>query len=464
MTRVFDENTLLVLLSLICLITSKKLNDDTLVELREGKIRGHILKSESGNDYYAFQEIPYAAPPLGENRFQPPRKVQPWDGVLNTTKNTKICYQEICKYSNLQISEDCLYINVYTPQKPGSDSEKIPVLLWIHGGGYIAESSTYEYYGPKYIMDHGVVVVTFNYRLGPFGFITTDDEVIPANIGLKDQKFAMEWVHENIHLFGGDSAQVTLVGESAGSFSVGLHILGQRSGEKELFRAAIMQSGSPLGGLVQQDPKEEAFKCGRNLDVNFVSNKSSDLFEILQKAPASSIFEGCKPKGLTVIEKEGDFSYAPLQSLIDGKFRKIPVMIGFNSEEWMWTALKKNVSDRIALDIDPGLIVPSLINISTEDRITAGKLLKKVYTNSSFENDEGAYCKWTSDNWMITAICKHVELIAPHVPTYFYQFSYNGKLGQGPGKLIPGAEQVAHAEDLHYIWDDGNKSPIEQIP
>lgn len=114
--------------------------------------------------------------------------------------------------------------------------------MWIHGGGFSAESSTYEYYGPKYIVDHGIVVVTLNYRLGPFGkeffffsnvtnqilvgFLTTDDDVIPANLGFKDQLFALEWVNKNIELFGGNSSHVTLVGESAGSMAVGMHLMG----------------------------------------------------------------------------------------------------------------------------------------------------------------------------------------------------------------------------------------------
>ncbi|XP_074034163.1 juvenile hormone esterase [Leptinotarsa decemlineata] len=464
MRKFFVTNGLLLLLSISHAATTGKLDDDTIVQLREGKIRGHILKSENGNDYYAFQEIPYAAPPVGENRLQLPKKVQPWNEILDTTKNTRVCYQNISKYSNLEIKEDCLYINVYTPLKPGSDLKKLPVLVWIHGGGYFAESSTYEYYGPKYIMDQGVVVVTFNYRLGPFGFATTDDSVIPANIGLKDQRFALEWVNENIQLFAGDPTQVTIVGESAGSFSVGLHVLGQLTNEKELFRAAIMQSGSPAGGIIQKNPRESAFNCGRILDENFASNETSDLLKILQGAPADSFLQACSEASGTVIEEEGPFSYAPLQSYMDGNFKKVPILMGFNSEEYIWSGIDPDIPVMAELDNNPEKVVPDLIHMSLENRKIAGQRLRKVYTKTSFQKDITAYCRWTSDNRMITPICKQAELIASEVPVYLYQFSYYGKLGQGPTDIVPGAGRVAHAEDLHYMWDDGSNSDLSKFP
>lgn len=127
----------------------------------------------------------------------------------------------------------------------------MPVLVWIHGGGFHVEAGTYEHYGPKYLMDSGIVVVTLNYRLGPFGnhlknfsipdfsdlylflgFLTTVDDVIPPNLGLKDQRFALEWIQENIELFGGDKSSVTIAGESAGSAAVGLHLMAPWENDK----------------------------------------------------------------------------------------------------------------------------------------------------------------------------------------------------------------------------------------
>ncbi|CAG9828989.1 unnamed protein product [Diabrotica balteata] len=290
--REFKILPVFLLISLIAIheSTSKYIEDDgTLVQLEEGKIRGHILKSEKGNDYYAFQEIPYAAPPVGEHRFQLAKPPKPWTNVLNTTRNTKICYQAPSPYSNLEPSEDCLYINVYTPQKPGSNN-LLPVLLWIHGGGFIMAAGTFEYFGPKYVMDAGIVVVTFNYRMGAFGFLGTYDEVIPLNNGLKDQRLAMEWVNKNIHLFGGNADHVTIVGESAGSLSIGYHLLGPWENDKQLFHAAIMQSGSTVSGLLTQDDETNtALSLGRALDPQFTSNDTKELLNVLQNAEASDI-------------------------------------------------------------------------------------------------------------------------------------------------------------------------------
>ncbi|XP_074034124.1 juvenile hormone esterase isoform X1 [Leptinotarsa decemlineata] len=464
MRKIFLTNCFWLLLNVLHAATTGELNEDIIVQLKEGKIRGHILKSENGNDYYAFQEIPYAAPPVGENRLQLPKKVQPWNGILDTTKNTRICYQMISKYSNLEIKEDCLYMNIYTPVKPGSNSRGLPVLLWIHGGGYTAESSTFEYSSPKYIMDQGVVVVTFNYRLGPFGFTTTDDGVIPANIGLKDQRLALEWVSENIHLFAGDSNKITIVGESAGSFSVGLHILGQSNEEKALFRAAIMQSGSPTEGIIQKNPRENAFSCGRVLNGNFSSNETSDLLKVLQEASAENFFQACSAASGTVIEKQGPFSYPPLQSFMDGNFKKIPILMGFNSEEWLYSALDTNLTERAEIDDNPDELITDLIHMSPENRTIAGQLLKKVYTNTSFQEDIGAFCRWFSDRMMITPICKQAELISSEVPVYLYQFSYYGELGQGPTEIIPGAGRVPHAADIHYMWEDVSNSDLSKFP
>uniref|UniRef100_A0A6P7FI42 Carboxylic ester hydrolase n=1 Tax=Diabrotica virgifera virgifera TaxID=50390 RepID=A0A6P7FI42_DIAVI len=263
-------------------------NDDLIVNLSAGNIRGHILKTYEGNIYYAFQEIPYAAPAVGENRFQLPKPPEPWNGILNTTKNTKVC-QQANKYK-LEKTEDCLYLNVYSPVKPGGN-DKLPVLFWIHGGGLNWGSGTFDDYGPKYIMDYGIVVVAINYRLNAFGFASTDDDVIPGNLGLKDQRFALEWVNQHINLFGGDPDHVTIAGESSGSAAVGLLVMGNWNGEKELFHAAIQESGSMIGGTLQKNAKENIIGLAKYLDPTFDSEESEDILKVLKKASAEDIIK-----------------------------------------------------------------------------------------------------------------------------------------------------------------------------
>ncbi|CAH1112869.1 unnamed protein product [Psylliodes chrysocephalus] len=441
--------------------------DGTIVQLEKGKIQGIIRKSENGNDYYAFQEIPFAAPPVGSKRFQLPQEPEPWEGILNTTKNTKICIQTNSRHDYLEKSEDCLYINVYSPVVPGSQNNLLPVLLWIHGGGYFAESGIYEYYGPKYIIDQGVVVVSFNYRLGAFGFVGTDDGTIPLNLGLKDQRLAIEWVNKNIELFGGNPNQVVLVGESAGSISVGYHILSQKPNEN-LFHAAIMQSGSPVSGILKQNnPNTVAFNLGKLVDKSFSSNSTLELLNLLQNADANDILATGIFGGVAV-EKEGLFSSLGYQAFQDKKYKKIPVLIGINSEEGIVFSLPKNETKMKQIDADPTQLISYGVNIPPKSKQDVGLLYKQLYVgNSSFERDFGGYIKYLSDNFFTTGVTKQVELSCTDAPYYFYEFAYKGELGQQTTYMpnVPDdVEKVSHAEDLHYMWDDTTNSDLSQYP
>ncbi|XP_072378266.1 juvenile hormone esterase-like [Diabrotica undecimpunctata] len=470
--RVFKTSQVFLLISLIAIheSTSKYIEDDgTIVQLEEGKIRGHILKSQNGNDYYAFQEIPYAAPPVGENRFQLAKPPKPWTDVLNTTRNTKICYQNPSPYTNLELSEDCLYINVYTPQKPGSNN-LLPVLLWIHGGAFVYEAGTIEYFGPKYVMDSGIVVVTFNCRLGAFGFVGTNDGVIPLNIGLKDQIWAMEWVQKNIHLFGGDPDHVTIAGESSGSLAVDYHLIGPWENGKQLFHAAIMQSGSILTGLlVQDDETNTALSLGRALDPEFKSNDTKELLNVLQNAEATDIF---KLQGFLTIgasqESEGPFSYNGFEAFLSGNYKNVPVLSGFTSEEAAGVVALGNTDILKFFDDNPGLLIDNRINMSPEDREIAGTLRKQLSThNTSFVEDLGGFIRFFSDKLSINAIIKQVELASPYVPNYLYRFAYIGELG-GPSamrpSLPPDVDAVMHGEDTQYFWANEYNSDLSKFP
>ncbi|CAG9860255.1 unnamed protein product [Phyllotreta striolata] len=454
---------LLGVLSLL-LATIAAQNDGPVINLEKGKIRGLIRESENGNKYYAFQEIPFAAPPVGPNRFQVPKEPPQWDGILNTTRNTKRCYQSQLLQGDVETieSEDCLYLNVYSPDIHAK--KLLPVLLWIHGGAFVTGSAVFGETGPKYIMDQDIVVVTTNYRLGAFGFVGTDDEVIPLNLGLKDQRLAMEWVNKNIHLFGGNPKHVVLAGESAGSISVGFHLISQRPNEEQLFQAAIMQSGTPIAsGLKQSDSTQNAFDLGRRLDKNFSSKDSKELLNVLQKADAKDIVSAFVIGGVS-LEKEGLFSHLGYQAFIDQKYQRVPVLIGFNSEEWLFVG--KNETQLKEIDKDPSLLIPARVNVAPGMRPTVGKLLKEIYTqNTSFEEDFGGFVRFTSDSMFINGVCKLVELSCENAPYYLYQFAYKGVLGESMN--IPpynDTGNVVHAEDLRYMWDDGKNSDLRKFP
>ncbi|CAG9860252.1 unnamed protein product [Phyllotreta striolata] len=436
--------------------------ENLIVEVHSGKIQGHVLKSGNGKDYYAFQEIPYAAPPIGKLRFRLPQEPEKWPGVLPTTKNTKVCYQS--NAYNLNKTEDCLYLNVYTPVIPGGN-ESLPILFWIHGGGFNWGSGTYDDYGPKYLMGQGIIVVSTNYRLNPFGFLSTEDGVIPGNLGMIDVQFALKWVQKNIHLFGGNPNQVIIAGESCGSMGVNMLLLGPWSDGKPLFHGAIMESSSQLGGVYQVNARENAFALARRVNASFSSNDSYELLEVLQNASTDDLFQPKLIMGTTT-EKTGDFSYPALQAYMDGNIKKVPLLIGINSEERI-TSVSSISDDKLAeMDKDPSLLISPWIHMSPENRTIAGKLLKKLYTNKTFVEDHAAYIRWATDIDFATPTGKQVQLGAKYAPNYLYKFSYWGEMGANhfQKNMLPGAERVGHMEELHYYWVFENNDDLSKFP
>ncbi|KAJ8923392.1 hypothetical protein NQ315_001950 [Exocentrus adspersus] len=437
-------------------------DDPTLVTLPEGQIRGRSLKSPDDNVYYAFQEIPYAVPPVGKLRFKAPVAAEKWKGVLNTTENTKICYQggSHRDVRATKQTEDCLYLNVYTPVPPGSANETLPVLIWIHGGSFLTGAGILQDYNPEWFIDHKVIVVTINYRLGALGFLTTEDGVIPGNLGLRDQHFAIQWVKNHIKLFGGDPEKITISGESAGATSVGFQLISKRN--KGLFRGAILQSSATLSQRLHQDyARFYAFELGKSLDPNFTSNDSKQLLELLQKASAAEISVN---KIFPAPGKE--------RSLVEGDgLIWLPVIEDENLDEAFITGLLHenvrtgNINRSICIsdasipekrakyfDGDLSNLIRNKYNMTKENKLTAGRKLRGVYTDGTFEDELGAVVKFFSDESFTTPIIRHAKLQSNYSDVYLYQFSYKGKLGGQMGVEVAGVKGVGHAEDVAYLW------------
>ncbi|KAK3922992.1 Esterase FE4 [Frankliniella fusca] len=251
-----------------------------MVTITTGRLSGKWLSSRDGRDIAAFEGVPYATPPLGELRFKRPRPAQAWEGVRQAVSIGAPCVQRNVYFGQEDYvgSEDCLYLNVYSPKvrmalhiAPGAAgaavyppvvcsrlqgaehaSEPLPVLFWIHGGGWL--SGTGGIYGPEYLLDHDVVLVTINYRLGPLGLLSTGDSVIPGNNAHKDVVLALQWVRDNVAAFGGDPGSVTVFGQSAGGATV--HLLMMSPLAKGLFHRAIQMSGNALGTWPFHSPGE----------------------------------------------------------------------------------------------------------------------------------------------------------------------------------------------------------------
>lgn len=220
------------------------------VTTKYGKVRGERMLRripELGEEtvsqlYDRFLGVPYAEPPLGRLRFAAPEPPTPWSDVMNTTSKQPSCTQPVYELEVHYVhqDEDCLYLNIFTPFEEDNPGAKYPVILYIHGGSF--ESGSGHVYDGKVLSSLGVVVVTINYRLGALGFLTSGDDILPGNYGVRDQLAAMKWVNENIAMFRGDPGRVTLVGHSVGASSVGLMMtIGEAKG---LYHAVIAQSGS----------------------------------------------------------------------------------------------------------------------------------------------------------------------------------------------------------------------------
>ncbi|NXV56774.1 ACES Acetylcholinesterase, partial [Molothrus ater] len=238
---------LLLLLLFLLLAPSSATPEDLLVSTSSGSIRGFHVPAGPSSLAAAFLGIPYAEPPLGPLRFAPPRPARPWGGVLDALSHPHACFQPVDTMfpgfggsemwnPNREMSEDCLYLNIWAPvPRPETPA---PVLVWIYGGGFYSGAASLDVYDGRFLAAaEGVLVVSMNYRVGALGFLALPGHPeAPGNVGLLDQRLALRWVQANIAAFGGDPGAVTLFGESAGAASVGLHLLS--GGSRGLFRRA----------------------------------------------------------------------------------------------------------------------------------------------------------------------------------------------------------------------------------
>ncbi|KAJ8735151.1 hypothetical protein PYW08_014401 [Mythimna loreyi] len=321
--------------------------DGIRVRIQQGWLEGEILNLTTGRgQYYSFKGIPYARPPTGILRFKAPQTPLSWPGVRNAKQHGSMCPQlDIITNIRIPGNEDCLYINAYSPNM--TPRRLLPVMVYIHGGGYKSGSGNVDYYGPDYLLRRKMVVVTFNYRLDALGFICLGTEEVPGNAGLKDQVAALRWVQKNIKHFGGDANRVTIMGQSAGSASVALHINSPMS--KGLFHRAIALSGSPVcDWSLAFDPVRRAFVLGKML--GFETKDPEKLLEFLQSVPSDKLID-TSPNILSFEEYTNIvmkmFQFVPVVEKYNGSdnflthnifekptyMNKVDIMFGYNNEE-----------------------------------------------------------------------------------------------------------------------------------
>lgn len=317
----------------------------TLISLDDGDVQGQVNGATR-----EFLGIPFAAPPVGSLRWRPPAPVTPWVGTLDATSYSSACPQLPSLTGTPSENEDCLYLNVWTPDP--APVEPRPVMIWIHGGSNVAGSTGdgvpfpgYDgvrlYDGHTLAGERNVVVVTVNYRLGVFGFyghsdLEGEDLGFPyaGNQGLLDQRQAMQWVQSNIAAFGGDPENVTIFGESAGSFDVCAHVVSPMSAG--LFHRAISQSG---GCSVGVRTAAEAATVADNISATLGCDVAPDELACLRAASVTDVLDaaGSVPEGAEndlAISIDGAFLPDHPRTLFDTEqFSKVPYILGANLDE-----------------------------------------------------------------------------------------------------------------------------------
>lgn len=238
-----------------------------VVQIRPGKISGLKGTLPNGDTWYRYRGIPYAEPPVRSLRFKPPVPLETFGGqLLNCSSEGNVCLSNSYMPPDAIASEDCLFLNVSTPTGPNKSiiDNLLPVMVWIHGGAFCTGSGDSTLYNPEYLVQEGVVVVTFNYRLGPLGFLCLPPVGIYGNMGLKDQLLVLKWVHDNIRAFGGDKNNVTIFGERSGGASVHFHSLNEES--TKYFHKAICQSGVATSSrMLQKNPEVLARRLAQHI-------------------------------------------------------------------------------------------------------------------------------------------------------------------------------------------------------
>ncbi|XP_023312778.1 venom carboxylesterase-6-like, partial [Anoplophora glabripennis] len=305
-----------------------------------GRVRGY-WKTIEGITYAAFEGIPYAKPPVGDLRFEEPEPIPAWSGTW-VANAPHTCSQGpvLSTLEEISGNEDCLYLNVYIPEDSVENPKPLDVIVSIHGGAFMGGSGSADL---NTFLDKEVVLVSINYRVGILGFLSTEDDAIPGNNGLKDQVLALKWVRDNIASFGGNPDSVTIVGFSAGGASVHFHYFSPLS--KGLFIRGVSQSGTAIAPSATKknalqrakklavllgcpdSPSEELKKCLKQRPVQDILNQLKYFygFDLLPFAPFAPVVE----KGSTNAFLDAE----PYQLLKEGKVHDVPWITSFTTGE-----------------------------------------------------------------------------------------------------------------------------------
>jgi len=420
----------------LCLTPILVAATDPTVTLKSGQLHG----SMNPDGVAVFKNIPFAQPPVGDRRWKEPLPEKPWSGVRDATAFGPMCHQNDNK--QFPHDEDCLQLNIWTPKWPMTS--RVPVMVWIHGGGNTAGSGIEALFHGDTLAGHGVVLVTVNYRLGIFGFFAhpglsaESPHHATGNYGLMDQIRALQWVQENIAEFGGNPSNVTIVGESAGASDVNALIASPLT--KGLFQRVIAQSG-PVGATPTRSEAEKrgvdfAAKFGFSGDQSISKMRALSFEELIAKlGPAGP---GTGPGPVLNVSTDGWVLPDPPQKIFaEGRQQKVALLIGNDSQE-----------------MQGGRGIPTTADLRKTITERFGPLAERALNAYGLQGQEeppvdpengSILTQWTTD----TAFrCGTVQELNWHTATgntgYQYQFS----------RTVHGKEALgaAHASEIPFVF------------
>ena len=388
-----------------------------IVSTENGKIEGFLNEDQSVLKYFG---VPFAQPPVGDLRWKAPQDAKNWSDTLATKefKNKPVqanVFGDMKSRSN-GMSEDCLYLNVWTPKE--TSEEKLPVLVYFYGGGFVAGDASEPRYDGENMAKKGMVVVTVNYRLNIFGFMAHPElsEEAPynasGNYGLLDQQKSLEWVQANIAAFGGDPKKVTIAGESAGSISVSAQMASPLS--KDLINGAIGESGASIYPTLAPVSLEEAEKTG----IDFAEQIGAKSLADLRAMSTDSIFMLYQNAGRFGFPTVIDNYFLPksLPEIFEAKEQaQVPLLVGWNSAEIPGMGVMQG------LENTPENFIKKVKEIYPEDH----EEVLKLYPHNTSEEVKYSATKLASDRFIVYSTWKWFDLHRKNSDAPVYRYLYS---------------------------------------
>ena len=405
-----------------------------------------------------FKGIPYAAPPVGNLRWKEPRPVQPWIGVRKASEYGPRCMQarifDDMVFHDAGPSEDCLHLNLWMPAEPAT--KKLPVMVWIHGGGFVAGASSEPRQDGGNLSKRGVLVVSMNYRMGIFGFFShpeLDKESgrdASGNYGLLDQVAALRWVKKNIALFGGDPSNVTIFGESAGSFSVSALMASPLA--QGLFQRAIGESGAYFGTTLDLVPRAKSEKGDLEFAQTALGVTSLDA---LRAKPAAELLEASTKQHKVEFEPNIDGYFLPedvYAIYVRGKQSQVPLLAGWNADEGDYHAFFEKDE-------------PNASNYATHAKTAFGDkaaAFLKVYPGETDAEARRSAQDLTGDQFIAYSTWKWIEMqrASAHTPVYRYQFDQAPPAEDGSA----GTRGAYHSAEIEFVFNVLSSKPLPWRP